>query len=125
MKIRSLGKPTQTAVDRFGVKPTNQASVLSSVVPVLPAAGQPICAPVPVPLVMFCSRIFVASWVTPSLNALWRAGLPQLLTRPSAKRTCVIALGLLRQPPEAIVAYALAISSGETLFSRPPSTSLG
>ncbi len=43
------------------MKPTNHASVFSSVVPVLPAAGQPICAPVPVPLFMFASRIFVAS----------------------------------------------------------------
>ena len=38
------GKPTQTAVARRGVKPTNQASMFLSVVPVLPPAGQPICA---------------------------------------------------------------------------------
>ena len=57
----SPGKPTQTAVDRRGVKPTNQASMFLSVVPVLPPAGQPIAACVPVPPWMFCSRIFVAS----------------------------------------------------------------
>ena len=49
------------ASTRRGVKPTNQASVKLSVVPVLPAAGQPILARVPVPLWTFCSRICVAS----------------------------------------------------------------
>ena len=56
-----LGKPTHTAVDSLGVKPTNQASMLWSVVPVLPPCGQPIWARPPVPPATFCSRIFVAS----------------------------------------------------------------
>ena len=43
------------------MKPTNQASVKWSVVPVLPPAGQPMFACVPVPAWMFSSRIFVAS----------------------------------------------------------------
>jgi len=43
------------------VKPTNQASMFLSVVPVLPPAGQPMFALVPVPSWMFCLRIFVAS----------------------------------------------------------------
>src|SRR3954465_12292896 len=64
---RSSACPTHTAVERWGVKPTNQAAVKSSPVPVLPAAGQPICARVPVPPVTFCSRIFVTTDVTPSV----------------------------------------------------------
>ena len=36
-----LSKPTQTVVTRSGVKPENQASVKSCVVPVLPAIGRP------------------------------------------------------------------------------------
>ena len=47
-------KPAHTAVASWGVKPTNQALSMSSVVPVLPADGLPdraaVC-PVP-PLVM-------------------------------------------------------------------------
>src|SRR6059058_3721389 len=39
---RELAWPTQKAVEIFGVKPTNHASVKLSVVPVLPPAGQPI-----------------------------------------------------------------------------------
>ena len=42
------------------MKPTNQASVKLSVVPVLPAAGQPMFAAVPVPSWMFFCRICVA-----------------------------------------------------------------
>ena len=58
---RSFAWPTQTAVARRGVKPTNQASVKSSTVPVLPAAGQPICAAVPGARLDVLSRILVAS----------------------------------------------------------------
>src|SRR3954469_12762878 len=71
---RELAWPTQTAVLRRGVKPTNQASVKSSVVPVLPAAGQPMCAAVPVPLWTLALRIFVASAVTPSSKTFLRCG---------------------------------------------------
>src|SRR3954469_6510691 len=53
----SFGCPTQTDVTSRGVKPTNHASVKLSTVPVLPAAGQPIWARVPVPPWTFCSRI--------------------------------------------------------------------
>jgi hypothetical protein len=41
--------PIQTAATMSGVKPTNQASVLLSAVPVFPAAGLPIFARLPVP----------------------------------------------------------------------------
>ena len=96
-------------------------------VPVLPPAGQPIAAFVPVPPWMFCSRISVAFAVTPSSKArvrltFQRAGSSE---RPSGNVTFVIAVGRLRMPPEAIVAYALAISSGEQQSPRPPSVSAG
>src|SRR5256885_12345567 len=54
---RELAWPTQTALVSRGVNPTNHASVKSSVVPVLPAAGQPMFARVPVPAWMFSRRI--------------------------------------------------------------------
>ena len=63
MGMRDFAWPSQTAVARRGVKPTNHASTLPSTVPVLPAAGQPIAVAFgnPVPALTFCSRIFVAS----------------------------------------------------------------
>src|SRR3954447_4780411 len=62
MDSREFAWPTHTAVERRGVYPTNHASVNSSVVPVLPAAGQPMTfAAVPVPASTFSWRIFVAS----------------------------------------------------------------
>src|SRR3954465_12607505 len=104
------GKPTHTAVESFGVKPTNHASVLLSVVPVLPPAGQPIWARVPVPAIMFCWRISVALAVTPSEKTLVRrtrkrfgSDLPSS-TWPAGKTIRLIAVGRLRSPPEAIVA---------------------
>src|SRR5664279_2603677 len=50
------GKPTHTAVTSCGVYPTNQASAQLSLVPVLPAAGRPIRALMPVPRVTTCCR---------------------------------------------------------------------
>ena len=47
--MRASGCPTQTAVESWGMKPQNQASLQSSVVPVLPAAGRSSWAAVPVP----------------------------------------------------------------------------
>src|SRR3954454_21386034 len=123
---REFAWPTQVEVDRRGVKPTNHASLNSSVVPVLPAAGQPMFAFVPVPAWMFLRRISVASAVTPSSKARVRWGLERSSHLPvSLKQTFVTALGRLRQPPDAIVAYALAISSGETPRSSPPRPSAG
>ena len=37
----SRGVPYQTATERCAVKPANQVCLLSSLVPVLPAAGRP------------------------------------------------------------------------------------
>src|SRR3954471_23014791 len=120
------GNPTQTAVDSRGVKPTNQASMFLSVVPVLPPDGQPMLACVPVPLWMFCWRILVASYVTPSEKAFTRCTrqrLGSLSVLPFGSTIFLILRGGLGYPPLAIVAYALAISSGETPFSTPPSDS--
>ena len=80
------------------MKPTNHASVNSSVVPVLPAAGQSMFAVVPVPSVMFCLRISVALAVTPSSKALVRLTFQRAGSslRPSGKVTRVIAVGRLR-----------------------------
>ena len=84
------------------MKPTNQASVLLSVVPVLPAAGHPIAACVPVPPWMFCSRISLASAATPSVKMrtfLTRKRLGSSLpssTRPSANLIFLIAVGRSR-----------------------------
>ncbi len=44
--------PTQTPQTKSGVKPTNQASRQFWLVPVLPAAGRPSAARLPVPLVI-------------------------------------------------------------------------
>ena len=77
---------------------------------------------------MFCSRISVALAVTPSSNARVRLTFQrggQLRAAVGERHACVIAVGRLRMPPEAIVAYALAISSGETPSVRPPSVSAG
>ena len=63
--VVGLSKPTHTVVTRSGVKPENQASVKSCVVPVLPAIGWPspstTFAPVP-RVVTPC--IMVISWNT-------------------------------------------------------------
>ena len=55
-----LSSPIQTAQARLGVKPTNQASRYSLVVPVLPAAGRLMAAARPVPRVI-TSRIIEIS----------------------------------------------------------------
>ena len=39
-RVRGLSKPTKTPTARSGENPTNQASKLSLVVPVLPASGR-------------------------------------------------------------------------------------
>ncbi len=61
-------------------------------------------ARVPVPPLMFCSRIFVTSYIAAESNALVRCGLEKSSSLPPGWLTSVIAFGLLRQPPEAIVA---------------------
>src|SRR6185436_11046779 len=64
--IFAFGYPTQTTVDAFVVMPANQASPKSSVVPVLPPAGKPGLAPVPVPAWTFILRMRATWYATPS-----------------------------------------------------------
>ena len=80
------------------MKPTNHASLNLSVVPVLPPAGQPMLAFVPVPPWMFLTRIRVASAVTPSSNAFVRLTLKRRGSSdlPSGNVIFVIAVGRLR-----------------------------
>src|SRR3954467_2668748 len=118
ISTREVGEAPQTAVDICGVYPTNQASAKLSVVPVLPAAGQPMFAAVPVPAWTFFSRIFVTVYATPSGITRLRFGLPRSADLPSGNTTLRIAFGSLRMPPAASVAYAEAISSGETPYVR-------
>src|SRR4051794_31092854 len=100
MGTRDFAWPSHTAVVRCGVKPTNHASVKLSVVPVLPATGQPpCCAAVPVPRWTFCLRMSIAFVVTASEKTLVRLGLPRSFTLPSGNTTFLIAIGLTRQPP--------------------------
>ena len=59
---RSESKPTQTPARRSGVKPMNQASWVSLVVPVLPATGRPSSAALrPVPCLTTDSIMFVTT----------------------------------------------------------------
>ena len=63
--VTESGKPTQTQVVILGVAPQNQASPLSSVVPVLPQVGSPVWARWPVPDETTVERIDLASVATP------------------------------------------------------------
>ncbi len=81
--VRVSGDPSHTAVARYGVKPTNQASAFSCVVPVLPAAT---CffsrAFLPVPPVTFLANTAEASRAVCTENtrvpgsACWNSTLP-------------------------------------------------
>ena len=53
---------------------------------------------------MFISRIFVTSYIAAASKTFVRRGLERSSTSPSGKRTSLIALGLLRQPPLTTVA---------------------
>ena len=92
-----LSKPTHTAVSNSGVKPMNHASRWSLVVPVLPAAGHPSCALVPVPRCTLASIALRASAAWPSVKTFLRSGRPILVsTRPPGNTTLVMATGLMR-----------------------------
>ena len=86
------------------MKPTNQASLKSSVVPVLPAAGQPMFACVPVPLLDVRLEDLGDLEATASENTRCRFGLPRFSDLPSGNFTFVIAFGSLRMPPDDSVA---------------------
>jgi hypothetical protein len=105
------------------VYPANQASTLSSAVPVFPAAGRPNAARVPVPDWTFCSSTRVTIAATPSEIARLRLGLPQpasVSTLPLGSTTRRIAIGSAYTPSAASVAYDEAMSSGETAIEPRP-----
>jgi len=108
------GDPCQTVAESCGVKPRNHASVLLSVVPVLPATARPeSCAPVPVPPATTPRRISVAQAAT-SGDTAGSPGRPVSSTRtvPSPATTLCTKYGSRRTPLAAIVAPTVAISSG-------------
>ena len=97
----------------------------SSVVPVFPAAGQPMFAAVPVPPSITPLRMSVTSYATPSENTRWRSPSSGSSTSPFGNSTRVTARGVLRIPPSASVAEPFAISSGVTPIRNPPIPSAG
>ena len=73
---------------------------------------------------MFCSSTSVTVCATPSEITRVRCGLPQpasVSTFPLASTTLRIAIGFEYTPPAASVAYADAMSSGETAIAPRPS----
>jgi hypothetical protein len=125
MGTRPSGCPTHTAVARCGVKPQNQASEKSEAVPVLPAAGRPIWARVPVPFWTLSSSISLAVVATLAGTAWVIFGCACQMSLPLASQTLVMMVGSTCRPPVARVPYADAISSGLTPYVRPPSTIAG
>jgi hypothetical protein len=99
------GKPIHTAVVRLGVYPMNQALAELSVVPVLPATGEPTSpAAVPVPdlTTVWSTSVSSVSWAGVST---WRvAGLGRGMGLPSALVTLVISTGAVYVPLLAKVA---------------------
>ena len=109
--------PTQTPVTTSGVNPIKYASLLSSVVPVLPAAGLPILAARPVPFVI---TVFIIAVIVAAVfifnTLLVRAFFASYKTVPLEDSTLSIAKGSTLKPPFAKTPYALVISKSLTLF---------
>ena len=61
---------------KLGREAENQALPMFSAVPVLPAAGQPKLAAVPVPFVITPLRTWIAAYTSPSLNLRFLGGAP-------------------------------------------------
>src|SRR5688500_213240 len=113
-----LSKPTQTPATRFAVKPTNQTSAPSFVVPVLPAEGtrkpafhtRPTAEP-------RSTTSFSMSTMTQA-SAVDSTGTVSAFvcqrTFPSESSTRRIALGFVRVPRLAKVVYPAISSSGNT-----------
>ena len=120
---RATGEPIHTDVTNCGVPPMNQASALSSVLPVLPKAGRSMLAFVPVPRAM---TPFMTSTNVRAVSGLI-AGVPDgafsRITVPSGASTRVTKIGGWYTPSAAIVATTLAISSGDA--SAAPSVTDG
>ena len=87
-----------------GVKPTNQASAWSWVVPVLPAAGRPIRPRTPVPRSTTPRSTSAAIAATAGLTAWSAPGLAWYSTRPSGPVIRATPNGAARRPLAARVA---------------------
>ena len=109
------------AVDSAGVYPTNQASLHSWAVPVLPAAGRPMSAARPVPLLITPRNTAVTLSETISLStrdswgAVWSSS-----TWPRASVTFSTGVGSTRSPRLAKTEYAEAMSRGDTSWAPSP-----
>ena len=120
MGIWATGKPTHTAVARWGVNPAKAASAKFWAVPVLPAAGRPNWARWPVPLATAPSST-QAIW-SATLRSSARLGSERCSYSevPSELRMEVTITGSTRRPDRAKVEYTVASS---TMFtSSVPST---
>src|SRR5919106_186643 len=73
IEIWPWGKPTHTAPDSWGMNPANHASRHSCAVPVLPAAGRPMFAAVPVPYRITLRRISVGRTYRPPVASVPKA----------------------------------------------------
>ena len=113
-EISPCGYPTHTQVTSCGTYPQNQASRYSCAVPVLPAAGRPMFAAVPVPPEITPW----SAYVTRSASFCRRTSLPRppicRSVLPSARSTRSSGESRCRHPRAASVAYAFVISSGVT-----------
>jgi hypothetical protein len=119
------------------VKPTNHASPLFSVVPVLPATNDPSARParLPVPRVTTVCMIPTAVWAVvlsstrrrrSRLTASVRLGCPRRSSvatsrMPTGPARLAPSVPDTRRPSAANVSYACAMSSGVTPCRRPPS----
>src|ERR671919_1982817 len=110
IEIWPLGKPTHTAPDSWGMNPANHASRHSCAVPVLPAAGRPMFAAVPVPYRITLRMIWVACQATQEFRTCFGLGFASNNTSPSGSSIRRIAVGRTYRPPVASVPKAEAIS---------------
>ncbi len=104
LRARCWSSPTQTPASRFGVKPTNQASRPSLVVPVFAAVGrvQPQAGSeraVPCATTV-CSSEVTRYAIAGSSTGSRRAG-SSSKTAPSASTTAATRRGGVRNPPSA------------------------
>src|ERR1700704_4939880 len=126
-KCRVLsGSAMKLAAARSGVMPTNQAAVVSSVVPVLPPTGRPTAlytdgavdqspqlapaAPAPYPVVQRVAS--TAARATSGFTTWLHCGVPPATGLPLRSKMPVTGFALQNLPSAARVAYAFAISNG-------------
>ena len=104
----------KTAVANCGVKPTNQALLFMSVVPVFPAAGRPRSrAAAPVPRETTSVSAYVTVSATPFEKTLFVDGSCLYRTSPLLSMILRTNVVLARSPRAAKVAYAFAMSTAD------------